>query len=73
MIPERFGHILFGLILTGVMSCIVSGIATFQALEDGVPFMGAWTGSWMISWGVSFPTVLVVAPLTRRTVARLVH
>jgi hypothetical protein len=27
--------------------------------------------NWAISWAVAFPTVLVVAPITRRIVARL--
>ena len=44
--------------------------ATFRAtgLVDG--FMGLWMSSWASSWLVAFPTVLVVAPLTRRLVAR---
>ncbi len=33
MIPARFAPVLFGLILSGLMSAIVSAIATFRALE----------------------------------------
>lgn len=71
MIPARFAPYLFGLILSGMMSCIVSGIATVRAmgLVPGV-FQG-WMTSWAFSWAVAFPTVLIVAPLTRRIVARL--
>lgn len=72
MIPARFGPILFGFILSGLMSCIVSGIATFRVLEDGAAFLAPWMNSWMYSWAVAFPTVLVVGPITRRIVARLV-
>jgi hypothetical protein len=71
MIPARFAPILFGLILSGLMSCIVSGIATLRALGPVAAFPGAWMTSWAFSWAVAFPTVLVVAPLTRRLVARL--
>ncbi|QUJ78082.1 DUF2798 domain-containing protein [Sulfitobacter albidus] len=72
MIPARFAPVLFGLILSGLMSCIVSGIATFRAmgLVEGVG--AAWLGAWLFSWVVAFPTVLFVAPMTRRLVARLV-
>lgn len=71
MIPARFAPILFGFILSGLMSCVVSGIATVRALGliDGV--FGAWMASWTFSWAAAFPTVLVVAPIARRLVARL--
>lgn len=71
MIPARFAPILFGLILSGLMSCIVSGIATLRALGPAPEFFGSWMGSWVVAWAIAFPTVLVVAPLTRRIVARL--
>jgi hypothetical protein len=71
MVPPRFAPVLFGLVLSGLMSLIVSGIATARAvgLEPGL--LGAWMGSWLFSWAVAFPTVLVMAPLARRLVARL--
>jgi len=72
MIPARFAHVVFGLILTGVMTFIVSGIATVRVLDAATPLMGAWLSAWIYSWAVAFPTVLVVAPLTRRIVARIV-
>lgn len=69
----RFAPILFGFLLSGLMSLVVSGIATVRALGlvDGLP--GLWMSSWMSSWLVAFPTVLVVAPLVRRMVAGLVR
>lgn len=72
MIPARMAPILFGFILSGLMSLIVSGIATIRAagLADGV--FGLWMGAWITSWLVAFPTVLVVAPMARRVVAKLV-
>ncbi len=73
MIPARYAPVLFGFILSGLMSCMVSGIATFRAL-GAVPGFGLeWLGAWVSSWAVAFPVVLVVAPLTRRIVARLVR
>jgi hypothetical protein len=73
MIPARYAPILFGLILSGLMSFIVSGIATFKSLGSLDGFMGLWLQAWAISWAVAFPTVLVVAPITRRIVAKLVR
>jgi hypothetical protein len=72
MIPARFAPVLFGFILSGLMSAIISGIATYRVLEADAAFFGPWLSSWLFSWMVAFPTVLVVAPFARRLVARLV-
>lgn len=72
MIPPRFAPIAFGFILSGLMSFIVSGIAIIRTTgwENGL--LGLWMGAWLTSWLVAFPTVLFVAPLARRIVAKLV-
>ncbi|AKS46587.1 Protein of unknown function [Octadecabacter temperatus] len=71
MIPARYSHILFGLILSFLMTGVVSAIVTVRALPPEIPFLGAWFGSWMSSWAIGFPVVLFVAPITRRLVAKL--
>ncbi len=70
--PARYAPILFGFILSGLMSFLVSGIATFRAagLADG--FITTWIGAWLPSWFIAFPVVLVVAPIARRLVGLLV-
>ena len=72
MIPARFAPVLFGLILSGMMSCIVSGLSTVRALGLVDGFALLWLGNWALSWAIAFPAVLIVAPITRRIVARLV-
>ncbi len=69
--PKKYAHILFGLLLSGLMSFVVSGIATFRALGLNETFFVDWSESWLFSWMVAFPTVLVVAPLVRKMVARV--
>jgi hypothetical protein len=71
MIPARYAPYLFGLILSGLMSCIVAGLSTFRTLGLVDHFALMWLGNWLVSWATSFPIVLVVAPVTRRIVARL--
>lgn len=71
MIPARLAPCLFGLILSGLMSCIVSGLSTFRAVGAADGVFGIWMGNWAVSWATAFPVVLVVAPVTRRIVARL--
>lgn len=72
MFPKRFAPALFGLMLSGLMSLLVSGISTYRAVGFGEGYAGLWAGAWLTAWIVAFPVVLVVAPLARRTVARLV-
>ena len=68
----KFAPVLFGFVLSALMSFVVSGIATFRnaGLVDG--FLNIWIGAWLPSWLIAFPVVLVVAPVARRIVGLLV-
>ena len=70
--PTRYAPILFGFILSALMSFLVSGIATFRnaGLVDG--FFNIWVNAWLPAWLIAFPVVLVVAPIARRLVGVLV-
>jgi hypothetical protein len=72
MFPKKFAPALFGLILSGLMSFLVSGISTYRAVGFGDHFIAVWVGAWLTAWLVAFPVVLLVAPLTRRLVSLLV-
>ncbi len=72
MIPARFAPLVFGLILSGLMSCFVSGLSTFRSLGLVDHFLLEWIANWAASWALAFPTVLMIAPITRRIVGRLV-
>lgn len=68
----RWAPALSGLVLSGLMSLLVSGIATVRAIgvDHGLP--AAWRTAWLSSWAVAFPAVMFLAPLTRRLVAGLI-
>lgn len=68
----RFAPVLFGFVLSALMSLIVSGIATFRNAGPVDGFVSLWLGAWLPSWLIAFPTVLIVAPLARRLVGMLV-
>jgi Protein of unknown function (DUF2798). len=70
--PARYAPIIFGFVLSALMSLLVSGISTFRnsGLVDG--FVSIWINSWLPSWLIAFPVVLVVAPIARRLVGVLV-
>lgn len=72
MISPKYAPVLFGFVLSALMSLIVSGISTVRTagLIDNLPAL--WLGAWLMSWLVAFPVVLIVAPMARRVVQRFV-
>lgn len=70
MIPPRLAPVVFGLLLSGLMSLIVSGVATLRAVGWAPGIFGLWMSAWASSWLIAFPTVLVIAPAVRRLVER---
>jgi ABC-type thiamin/hydroxymethylpyrimidine transport system permease subunit len=72
-LPSSFAPILFGFFLSGLMSLMVSGIATARAAGLSDLFVYKWLTAWLGSWLVAFPVVLVVAPIVRRLVGKLVE
>jgi hypothetical protein len=71
-IPKRLEPVAFGLLLSGMMSLLVSGLSTALATGISPEFPGFWLRAWLPSWAVAFPAVLVVAPLVRRILGRIV-
>ena len=55
------------MIMVAVVSSFV--LATSQGLHPG--FLALWAKSCMTTWPMAFVTVTLVAPLVRRTVAKL--
>lgn len=72
MIPRKFAPVLFGLVLSGLMALLVSGIATFRATGFVPEFAGLWNSAWLTAWLFAFPVVLFAAPMARGLVERLV-
>ena len=71
-LPRRLEPIAFGLLLSGMMSCIVSGLSTAIASGVDAGFLIRWMAAWFPSWAVAFPAVLIVAPLVRRILKGIV-
>lgn len=72
MIPKKFAPALFAFILSGNMSLLISGIATYGAAGPVPGFTALWLRSWLTAWALAFPIVLVVAPLARQVVGWMV-
>lgn len=71
MISRKYAPMLFGLLLSGLMSLLVSGISTVRISGLSASFTELWISGWLTAWLIAFPVVLVVAPLARKAVERM--
>ncbi len=71
MLPSRLAPYFFGLLLSGMMSCLVSGIATYRASGMVEGFFALWMEAWIFSWMVAFPTLVLARPMVHRFVSRI--
>ncbi|MDO5667612.1 MAG: DUF2798 domain-containing protein [Alcaligenaceae bacterium] len=71
-LPPKSIHWLMPLLLSGLMSGVISAYNTLKNLGfiDGVTAI--WFNNWTQSWMIAFPLVMVVLPLLRRVVGRMI-
>ena len=66
LLPARFEGLVFAAMLSGLMSGIVTAVATFRGMglthAAGLKF----AVSWPVSWMIAFPVVFIIAPPVRR-------
>ncbi len=72
MISARYTRALFSLIMSGLMSCIVTGIATVKAIGFGPNTLTDWLASWAFCWPIAFIVILSLGPSVQRLVNRMV-
>lgn len=72
MIPARFSPALFSLILSGLMSLIVTAVASVNAVGLGAQTLLVWMSAWSLSWPVAFVVAFLAAPHVRKLVGTLV-
>lgn len=68
-LPHSWARFVFGIVLSGFVSFIVTGVATFRSIGPAPDFVFKWLTAWPAAWGVAFPAVVAVTPLVRRIVA----
>ena len=73
LIPKRFGHLLFGALLSGIMVSVVCACVLLVNQGLQADFFSKWLKAFFSTWPIAFPTVLVVAPMVRRLVGMLTY
>jgi hypothetical protein len=71
MISKRFAPLVFAVLLTGLMTLVISGVAT--AINVGFPadFVARWVRAWLPNWAIACPLLLLVRPFVQRLTERL--
>lgn len=72
-LPARYARVVTPFLLTALMTCLVSLIATVRSVGLSAQVLALWPGSWLLSWAIAFPITLVVLPLVGRLTAMVVE
>lgn len=72
-LAARAEPLLFAAILSGLMSCLVSGIAIWRSAARSDEVLGLWVNAWLSAWLLAFPLVTLLSPLVRILVRRLLN
>jgi hypothetical protein len=72
-LPPRYNAIAMPLVLSGLMTIVVSGISTINAVGFAPGWTALWLKAWLLSWVVAFPVMVFMLPVARKLVARFVE
>ncbi len=70
-LPRKYENLAFALLLSGIQTFIISGISTALAVGWSAELVSFWVRAYFSSWVIAFPSVLVVAPLVRRILKKI--
>lgn len=68
MVPAKLAPALISLIISGLMSLMVSGYATFSALGPVDGIVGHWMSAWLPAWAIAFPALFILRPIVTKFV-----
>ncbi len=72
-LPARYLKVALPFVLSGLMSCLISGVATLKGFGFVPGFVKLWMSAWAVSWPVAFPAAVFALPLARRIAALFVE
>jgi hypothetical protein len=72
-LPARYALVVIPFLLSLMMTCVVSLIATLRSVGPTAELLRLWPGSWLLSWVIAFPLTLLMLPVVRRMTATFVE
>ncbi|MEP3297842.1 MAG: DUF2798 domain-containing protein [Pseudoruegeria sp.] len=71
MSPQKKVHVLASFMTSGVMSFIVTGVATWKSLGFQSSFLNDWMTAWWFAWPIAFIAITITAPQLRKLAEKL--
>ena len=70
-IHPKHSHLLFAFLMSILMGTVVSGILTALFSGLNAQFFGKWLHAFSVAWPITFPGILVLAPVVQKLVKKL--
>lgn len=66
MISKKYINQVQAFLLSGFMSCVMSGLITYINLGFVDEFFSIWLHAWIVAFVIAFPTIMLVFPFARK-------
>lgn len=71
-IPKKYEHVAFAFLLSAIQTLVITGISLALTVGISSQLPALWAKTYFSAWMIAFPGVLVVAPVVRRILGRIV-
>jgi Protein of unknown function (DUF2798) len=72
-INPKYADLLFAFFMSVLMALLMSGVLTAIHLGFTQNFIGKWLHAFLLAWPITFPSIVLLAPIVRKTVAKVIH
>ena len=72
-LPKWCAPYVIAFLLSGGMSLLVSGFATWRALGVVDGLLAIWMATWVQAWAIAFPTMVILRPWVTKEVMACVR
>jgi hypothetical protein len=70
-ISQKYSNLLFAFIMSVLMATLMTFIVTIKLTGLNADFTLRWLHAFLTAWPIAFPAILLLAPVTRKLVAKL--
>lgn len=72
-VPKKYEPVAFAFLLSAIQTFVITGISLALTIGLSGELPGLWAKAYVSSWIVAFPGVLLIAPVVRRILKRIVR
>ena len=72
-INPKYTDLLFAFFMSVLMALLMSGVLTAIHLGFTQNFISMWLHAFILAWPITFPSIVLLAPIVRKIVASLIE